>query len=465
MALMLAVAAAAWSAIPHGTYAQSSAGPPQGDEFNNPSFTAPFTAFCAPFATGTCPDPQGDTTWSLDANNSGALRIWTQFGSLLGATDNARNLILQPVDPLADWQITTKLTFPATGAASNPAPLGQTAGLIVYQDSDNFIFVGRTYTTSTPDLKFVQEINGVDAINSVTESAPGTVGNTVYLRLAKTGSTYQGYYSYDNQTWTQFTTTAAAATPTNTPVTTPTETATPTATSTSTSHGATDTPVPTETPGATSTPAPTGTPSPATYTAGYSTPKVGLFAYGGTDTRVTANMLAADFDWFRVGNSTVPAPTATATATAAATTTATAAPSATATNTAVPSTATPTATAAATQTPVIITKTVIKTKTVVRRGLHFDYVSLWYHPVHPCTSNHVQMQASMRTRMGIWAHVFFPNGAHVDWYAQTTNKGFWAANFPVPCNIGSSLGNHGVVTFQLWHGKTTVRDFVIFPVS
>src|SRR5947209_4755165 len=79
-------------------YAQTAVSP-QGDEFNSSSFTAPFTVRCATLATGICPDPQSATTWSLSTQNVGFLRIMTQFGSLVGGANNARNMALQPFDP------------------------------------------------------------------------------------------------------------------------------------------------------------------------------------------------------------------------------------------------------------------------------------------------------------------------------------------------------------------------------
>src|SRR5947209_10616390 len=114
-------------------YAQSGA-TLQGDDFNSDVFAAPFHPHCGALAPS-CPDPQGSTSWNLNGDRPGYLRIWTQFGSLLGgpadSSNNARNLILQPFNPGLDWTITTRLAFP--GTAANAAQLGQTAGLIVYQ--------------------------------------------------------------------------------------------------------------------------------------------------------------------------------------------------------------------------------------------------------------------------------------------------------------------------------------------
>src|SRR5579884_1454824 len=422
----------------HG-YAQVAA--PQGDEFNSTTFTAPFHVICGQYATTPCPDPQGTTTWSLDAGGSGALRIWTQFGSLLGtsaqASNNARTLVLQPFDPGVDWTATTKLTFPAT--VSNAQFLGQTAGLMVFQDDDNFIFLGRAFNPGNPSqLEFIQEVNGVDTVSTVNET--GSFPFTVYLRLTKIGSVYQASYSTDNATFTPI----APGTP---PVT-----ATATATSTSVVQV-----TPGTTPTATSSATATATPAPTGYSALYSTPQVGLFAWGGTNTAVANNQVAADFDWFRIGaNSQTPVPSPTATTTSTATATGTAVPSATPTNTAVP-TATPTsAPPTATATPVVI----------VKKAYHlgFRYTSIWYHFMRRGTNETIVAQGNKHAQFGIWVHVIFPSGVHYDYYENTDSSGHWTKTFYVPYNAGSPYNNRAWVLFQLWSGKHTVKDFGYFGV-
>jgi len=126
--ILLALAVAMIAVIPawtsHGpthSYAQSVLGV-QGDEFNNDIFAAPFTPLCGAFAFGTCPDPQGPSTWSLNSQRPGFLRIMTQFGSLVGtaaqSSNNARNFIVQPVNPAADYTITTSLNFPSAASGN-----------------------------------------------------------------------------------------------------------------------------------------------------------------------------------------------------------------------------------------------------------------------------------------------------------------------------------------------------------
>lgn len=419
---------------------------PQGSEFNYPGLVAPFTARCAQFAAQPCPDAQSSTTWSVDEGGNGALRIWTQFGSLLGvagaSSNNARNLILQPYNLSVDFTATTKLTFPATAATATA--LGQTAGLIVYQDDDNFIFVGRVFNTGQSQLQFVQELNGVDTVATV----PGTntfLNNTVYLQLQKLGNQYTAAYSYDNVTFTPI---PAAAFP---------ATATPTATGTTTA-----------------TAVPTAVPAYYTMLPGTTTPQIGLFAFGGTNAAVTSNQIAADFDWFRLGSGTAsqtPGPTVTATSTALPTSTII--PTSTVIPTAV-STAVPTATATATVLPTatavpVATNTPIPTPTPIppvhhAARLSFRSVSVWYHYVRKGTFEHLEVQANMHTKLGIWVHVLFPSGVNYAYFQNTNANGHWRMSFAVPTNSGSPYTKSAVVTLQLWHGKQTDKDFAFFTV-
>jgi Beta xylosidase C-terminal Concanavalin A-like domain len=451
LALVAVVGTVASGALSRG-YAQTSA--PQGDEFNSSTFAAPFAPTCAHSASQPCPDQQtaaaGRVTWSLNAENPGQLRIWTQFGSILGtggSTNNARNLILQPFSGSTDFTATTQMTFPAT--FGQVQTLGQTAGLIVYQNDDNFIFVGRTLNTNgIPALEFVQEVNGVDTITSISEST--VLPRTVYLRLIKTGNTYQGFYSYDNVVFTSFT--SPAPTPTPVPTSTATATATSTAAPTTTSTPPTAAPTSTATATATSQ-APVNT----TYTAAYTSPSIGLFAFGGLDTRVNGAEIPADFDWFRVGNSQTPAPSPQATVTSTATNTSI--PAATSTATA---TATATATNTATNTP--LPTSTPKPKKKPAYVLRFRSVSLWYHVINRGHLETIIVQANHKTKLGIWMHVIFPSGVHLDFYENTNKKGHWVKHFVIPTLAGSPYSPRAWVMLQLWHGKTTDQFWMPFTI-
>jgi len=443
------------------SYAQVGIGGPQGDEFNNDVFAAPFRAQCGTNAfPQPCPDAPGTGTYNLNREAPGFLRIYTQPGSLLGQSNNARNLILQPFNPSYDFAVFTKMSFPGFNFQTNPSPLGQTAGLLEYDNQDNFIYVGRVFsatgTSGVSQLQFLQEVNGVDTSYTLTEN--NLLGSTVYFELRKSGNVFQGYYSYDGQNYLPFTVPPATVNPAPTATLTPTATATgaPTATATTTA-----TPIPQQ----------------ATFTvSGFASTgsQIGVFAYGGTNPEEATKVIPADFDWFRVNNSATPAATAlpTATGTASATATATvtntpvstSTPVATATSTAVPTstaTALPTATATATSTPVPTNTPVPVHKAPV---VGFKYVSIWYHQVRRGTFEHLEVQAKKSVKHGIWVHVYFPTGIHYDYYTETDDTGHWVKEFNIPADSVSKYSNEVVVTFQLWKGKTTGKNFATFFV-
>lgn len=133
--------------------------------------------------------PDG-ANWSLTAN-PGYMRIATQPGELFQTTNTAKNLLLRNA-PDGDWTISTKLTY-------SPTAGNQQAGLIVYLDDDNYVKLVRGYTTSDR-ISFQKETAG--AFDNLYE-VNGVTAGTVYLKLAKSGTTYTAYYNTDgSETWT-----------------------------------------------------------------------------------------------------------------------------------------------------------------------------------------------------------------------------------------------------------------------
>lgn len=398
--------------------------PPAGDEFNTSAFQAPFTAFCDGYASRPCPDAQAAYKWNLNQESPGQLRIWTQPGSLLitnaSGSNNARNLILQSANAGADYTTTTRLTFPANASSVNS--LGQTAGILVYQDDYNFIYACRTFDVGGSQLQFAQVIKGGASIIALPEQS---IPQTVYLRIVKSGTTYSGYYSYDNGTFSPIT--LSSGTSNLTPGLDPIVTATPQ----------------------------TG----VSYLASYSAPRVGLFAWGGPAVGASYSQYAADFDWFRVGDSTIAASTASVTGmTTPATSTATATATSMTTPTATYSTyatTVPTATYAPYSTPTTAPPP-------ARPG--FRWVSLWYYVVMPGTYDHLEVQAIGSTVYGIWAHVYFPSGQHLDYYETTDDHGHWAKNFTIPFAPIRNL-NVAIITLRLWKGSQHADTFVHFTLD
>jgi regulation of enolase protein 1 (concanavalin A-like superfamily) len=127
--------------------------------------------------------------WSLQTTR-GSMQITATNGDLWFANNNQSNLLLRP-SPFGDFKIVTSLDF-------LPGVNYQSAGLIAYVDDDNYIKVDRAYNTSLGNnvLRLVKEAAGGGTQTVLAETTTGTSSTSpVYLMLAKSGTTYHGYYS------------------------------------------------------------------------------------------------------------------------------------------------------------------------------------------------------------------------------------------------------------------------------
>ena len=137
----------------------------------------------------------------------GTLNITTSAGDLTGANNNLPNVVLQSAN--TDWTATVKLV-----CANVPAAPAQNAGLVAYQDDDNFVkFVyAATFNMRRPQaegapaagqLQLVTEEKG-NQKSSVALSMANVIGanQTVWLRLVKSGDTYSASYSVDGKKFT-----------------------------------------------------------------------------------------------------------------------------------------------------------------------------------------------------------------------------------------------------------------------
>ena len=118
-----------------------------------------------------------------------ALEVATQPGTLAGTTNSTRNLLLTEAPP-EDFRLTTRLTF-------SPSEAGQEAGLIIYRDDDNYVYLSSGYADNGHSLKTVSESRGVTS----THSTDNIFGSTIYLRIDKSGDRYSMYASEDGETW------------------------------------------------------------------------------------------------------------------------------------------------------------------------------------------------------------------------------------------------------------------------
>ena len=120
----------------------------------------------------------------------GILRIPVDVGDLWAGQNNTRNTLLRNLPP--DWtSIRLKLSFA-------PTQNYQQAGLLAYQDDDNYVQVTRIYGGGNA-VTFARELNGYPVVlNSVTETA-----TDLYLRLDRypATQTMSAYYSKDGSSW------------------------------------------------------------------------------------------------------------------------------------------------------------------------------------------------------------------------------------------------------------------------
>jgi cytochrome c len=124
--------------------------------------------------------------WSL-TERPGYLRIATQDETLFEPVNSQKNLLLTDADAL-DFRLTTKVAF-------TPTANFQKAGLLIYQDDDNYLEVtrGRTFGSG---VQLFREIGGTAEVITVSETA-----TTTYLRVVKVGDVYTGYSSLDGSSW------------------------------------------------------------------------------------------------------------------------------------------------------------------------------------------------------------------------------------------------------------------------
>lgn len=136
------------------------------------------------------------THWSL-TERPGFLRITTQQGGLFYASNNARNLLVQDA-PAGDFEIRTRIIF-------TPTENFQMAGLLVYQDDDNFLMLSRAYCGISPPtcvgngIYFDLEEQGTSVGDDFTMST--TVLGEAHLLLVRRGNVYTGYFSEDGEEW------------------------------------------------------------------------------------------------------------------------------------------------------------------------------------------------------------------------------------------------------------------------
>jgi beta-xylosidase len=159
----------------------------------------PFTTWTDDFSSTTLNSQwhwirQNPTHWSL-TTNPGYMQITTDATHITNT--NVTNLLVQPA-PVGSYSIETKLGF-------TPTQNYQIAGLLIYQDDNNWMQLGRAFCNNSSGcvgdgVYFDSVINGnLDGSNFATVLNP--LPTNVYLKIARQGTQYSGYLSLDGTNW------------------------------------------------------------------------------------------------------------------------------------------------------------------------------------------------------------------------------------------------------------------------
>lgn len=147
------------------------------EEFSNPTLEAAWNWV----------DPLGGATYNTSVN-TGYLRIQAPNGNRDLATfnKNAPRLLRLLT---GDFDVQTKLTI-------NPLQTYQSAGLLMWINENNFIWIGRSIG-NVIGHNYVRD-NSNEGLNPPQPSYSGT---TVYFRMTRQGNSFTTYYSADGISW------------------------------------------------------------------------------------------------------------------------------------------------------------------------------------------------------------------------------------------------------------------------
>ncbi|NQX66526.1 DUF1349 domain-containing protein [Paenibacillus alba] len=135
-----------------------------------------------------------NANWSL-ATNPGKLTIQTLAGDSFGNSNSIKNVFLQNA-PSGDFVITTKVN-------AEVRKNFQQAGLLVWQDEDNYVKLGHVWDTDGATGKSLESAFEKNATYSKAGHMAVHPGfDTSYLQIRKVGNVYTTYY-WDGAGWTQ----------------------------------------------------------------------------------------------------------------------------------------------------------------------------------------------------------------------------------------------------------------------
>lgn len=135
---------------------------------------------------------ENSANWKLDTNTS--LTITTASGELYPGTTSAQNIFLTDAKD-NDFSFSCKLDF-------NPAQDYLSAGLIVYAGDDKLFGTYRRYHSGYGGniLAVVSQNGGSFSENQISDPQKNS---SIYLKVIKSGTSFSGFYSTDNENWVQ----------------------------------------------------------------------------------------------------------------------------------------------------------------------------------------------------------------------------------------------------------------------
>jgi RHS repeat-associated protein len=131
---------------------------------------------------------ENKANWSLTTNN-GYLTINTEYGELLNGDNNMKNILLRQA-PAGDWTISAKIDGQFDQSYEQ-------AGIIVYQDDDNFIAIEPKYDYGEKILCW-KETGGQPSGEYFHNIK---IPHPCFVKIIKLGNNYQCLYSADNTNW------------------------------------------------------------------------------------------------------------------------------------------------------------------------------------------------------------------------------------------------------------------------
>lgn len=132
-------------------------------------------------------DPLADSDYIL-MTNPGNLRIQTpdRDHDLNPSYNTNAPRMMQSIT--GNFDVTTKVTV-------NPIQVYQSAGLLIWFDSSNFVFIGRA-TNNAISMRYMRDLKEYQP-----PGIPNISNTTVYLRITRSLNTFSTYYSLNGSDW------------------------------------------------------------------------------------------------------------------------------------------------------------------------------------------------------------------------------------------------------------------------